>query len=202
MTGDWLPAVLGKANDELSNMRANGHQDAAGIVFARDIAHARDIADILRKVTGEEAVIVTSDEEFASQRLKDFARPGNRQPWVVSVRMVIEGVDFPRLRIGVFATNTLTELFFRQAIGRVVRTIPGIDEQTAMMYLPYHPVLIEYALKIREERDHVLSTKKASNDAEQAVNGAPISGMGETGIFRRVPRRSGIPGHFRGFRFG
>ena len=56
-TGDWLPAVLGKANDELSKMRANGHQDAAGIVFARDIAHARAIADILRRVTGEEAVI-------------------------------------------------------------------------------------------------------------------------------------------------
>lgn len=93
-TGDWLPAVLGKANDELTNMRVNRHQDAAGIVFARDIAHARAIADILRKVTGEEAAIVTSDEECASQRLKDFARPGNRQRFLVSVRMVIEGVNF------------------------------------------------------------------------------------------------------------
>ena len=199
-TGDWLPAVLGKANDELSNMRANGHPDAAGIVFARDIAHARAIADILRRVTGEEAVIVTSDEEFASQRLKDFARTGNRQPWVVSVRMVIEGVDAPRLRIGVFATNTLTELFFRQSVGRVVRTIPGIDEQTAVMYLPYHPTLIEFALKIREERDHVLSTKKMSSSAGQAVNGAPISGISAgQEFFGEFPGDPGFPDIFGDF---
>ena len=42
-------------------------------------------------------------------------------PWIVAVRMVSEGVDIPRLRVGVYATNTVTELFFRQAVGRLVR---------------------------------------------------------------------------------
>ena len=31
--------------------------------------------------------------------------------------MVSEGVDIPRLRLGVFATTTTTELFFRQVVG-------------------------------------------------------------------------------------
>lgn len=114
--------------------------------------------------------------------------------------MVTEGVDVPRLRIGVFATNILTELFFRQAIGRVVRTIPGIDEQTAMMYLPYHLVLIEFAMKIREERNHVLSTKKVSNFAGQAVNGSLISDM-ITGqeFFGEFPGDPGFPDIFGDF---
>ena len=40
--------------------------------------------------------------------------------------MVSEGVDIPRLRVGVFATTTTTELFFRQAVGRLVRWTPGV----------------------------------------------------------------------------
>lgn len=193
-TGEWLPAVLRAANDKLSEMRADGHPEAAGIVFARDIAHAGAIADILRRETGEEAMIVTSDEEGASQRLKDFNRPGNRQRFIVSVRMVIEGVDIARLRVGVFATNILSELFFRQLIGRIIRMIPGLDEQTAVMYLPYHPVLIDFALKIREERDYVLSRKNASNADGQADGSG--SGQVFSGEFPGDPGFPDICGDF------
>ena len=44
-------------------------------------------------------------------------------PWIVAVRMVSEGVDIPRLAGGVYATNTLTDLFFRQAVGRLEQVV-------------------------------------------------------------------------------
>ena len=57
-------------------------------------------------------------------------------PWLVAVRMVSEGVDIPRLRVGVYATTTTTELFFRQAVGRFVRWTPGRAEPEGV---PVHP---------------------------------------------------------------
>ena len=59
--------------------------------------------------------------------------------------MVSEGVDIPRLRIAVFATTTTTELFFRQAVGRVVRWTRGVPRQKAYFFLPDDPRLRRFA---------------------------------------------------------
>ena len=63
-----------------------------------------------------------SDEPGASRRIADFASSDRR--WLVSVLMVSEGVDIPRLRVGVYATAARTELFFRQVVGRFIRATP------------------------------------------------------------------------------
>ena len=60
-------------------------------------------------------MIVTSETEGASERIARFAAGSGR--WLVSVLMVSEGVDVPRLRVGVYATTARTELFFRQVVG-------------------------------------------------------------------------------------
>ena len=72
------------------------------------------------EITGEKAVVVLSDDEGASARIADVRRCRD-QRWMVAVRMVSEGVDIPRLAVGVYATSASTPLYFAQAIGRFVR---------------------------------------------------------------------------------
>ncbi len=154
--GKWLSDVLQEADSRLTEMRLEGHSDAAGLVIAIDQYHARKIAKLLKVITNEEPTIAISDEENSSRQIQEFARRGNQKRWIVAVKMVSEGVDIPRLRVGVYATTVLSELFFRQAVGRFVRVIPGLDEQSAAFYLPADATLIRHALAIKEERDHYL----------------------------------------------
>ncbi len=68
--------------------------------------------------------------------------------------MVSEGVDIPRLRVGVHATTTTTELFFRQAVGRIVRHTGGRGR--AYMFVPDDARLRHFASTISESRRHRL----------------------------------------------
>jgi superfamily II DNA or RNA helicase len=66
--------------------------------------------------------------------------------------MVSEGVDIPRLRVGVYATNTVTELFFRQAVGRLVRWNARLGRQAAYMFIPDDVRLRKFGGAIAEQR--------------------------------------------------
>lgn len=70
--------------------------------------------------------------------------------------MVAEGVDIPRLRVGVFATTTTTELFFRHAVARLVRWTTGTPGQRSFLFIPDEPRLRSRALAIAEQRRHSL----------------------------------------------
>jgi superfamily II DNA or RNA helicase len=152
--GEWLPTVLSQADARLRELRE--HQpDAGGLVIATDQDHARGIARILRNRTGSAAVVVTSDDKTASKRIAEFAT--GDAPWIVAVRMVSEGVDIPRLRVGVFATTTTTELFFRQAVGRLVRWTSALgSDQSAFLFIPDDPRLRTRAHQIADARRHSL----------------------------------------------
>jgi superfamily II DNA or RNA helicase len=154
-TGNWLRGVLNEANDKLVSLRSEGHTDAAGLVIAIDQEHAKRIGQLLHEITSVKPFVAISDEPDASDRIKRFAE--NSARWIVAVRMISEGVDIPRLRVGVYATNVQSELFFRQAVGRFVRVIDGLDEQSAFLYLPAGTALVRYALQIKEEREHQLT---------------------------------------------
>jgi hypothetical protein len=79
--------------------------------------------------------------------------------------MVSEGVDIPRLAVGVFATTTTTELFFRQAVGRFVRWRRGARRQQAFLYIPDDPRLRARAFQIADERRHSLRPPARDDDA-------------------------------------
>lgn len=150
--GEWIPAVLAAADTRLSRKRADGVPDAGGLVIASDHEAARAYARILHRVTGSEPALVLSDDPRASARIEAFARSDER--WLVAVRMVSEGVDVPRLSVGVYATSAATPLYFAQAVGRFVRARrPG---ETASVFLPSVPVLLDLASQLEAERDHVL----------------------------------------------
>jgi superfamily II DNA or RNA helicase len=154
--GDWVPAVLRAADQRLSQVRAGGMPDAGGLVIASDQAAARAYAARLREVAGEPPVVVLSDDRGASARIADFAASQAR--WMVAVRMVSEGVDVPRLAVGVYATSASTPLFFAQAVGRFVRARrPG---ETASVFLPSVPPLLRLAEELEAVRDHVLGRRR------------------------------------------
>ncbi len=172
LEGEWLPAVLAKAESQLRTLRSapaaeGGQPDAGGLVVAIDQDHAQGIARLLRDRFGVPADVVVSDDPDASRTIEAFS--GNGRPWLVSVRMVSEGVDIPRLRVGVFATTTSTELFFRQAVGRFVRWQPGRSTQKAYVYLPDDPRLRAHAFSIAEARRHVLRPPSADGDDDGLV---------------------------------
>ena len=149
--GEWIPAVLRAANQRLSEVR-HSIPDAGGLVIATDHFTAKAYAGILREITGEAPTIVLSDEKEASDRIDAFAHGTSR--WMVAVRMVSEGVDVPRLAVGVYATSASTPLFFAQAIGRFVRT--RRRGETASIFLPSVPSLMALAATLELERDHAL----------------------------------------------
>lgn len=162
LEGQWLPAVLDQAQERLVELRRH-HPEAGGLVIAMDQAHAQDIARVLRERHGVRAVVATSDDPDASDHIASFAAAAD--PWIVAVRMVSEGVDIPRLRIAVFATTTTTELFFRQAVGRVVRWTPGLHgpgsrTQPAWFFLPDDPRLRRYSAELSESRRHSLRRRR------------------------------------------
>ena len=168
--GDWMPTVLRQANEQLMLLRANNPR-AGGLVIATDQDHARAIAALMRTRLRLNPVLVLSDDPDASSRILQFATSDD--PWIVAVRMVSEGVDIARLQIGVFATTTTTELFFRQAVGRLVRwtnDVPG--RQKAFMFIPDDIRLRTYAHQIADSRRH--SLRKRIDDAGNALDGAPV----------------------------
>src|SRR4051812_23442141 len=158
--GEWVPSVLRAADQRLTEVR-RGVPDAGGLVIATDQAQARAYASILRGVTGEPAVVVLSDDAGASERIEKFAEGDQR--WMVAVRMVSEGVDVPRLAVGVYATSTATPLFFAQAVGRFVRA--RRRGETASVFLPSVPTLLGFASEMEVERDHVLK-RAVTDDAD------------------------------------
>lgn len=153
LEGDWLAVVMGQANARLQEIRRS-QPDAGALAICMDQDHARDIAKLIRTRFGVEPEIVVSDDPDASSKIAKFA--ASTRPWLVAVRMVSEGVDIPRLRVGVYASTVVTELFFRQAVGRFVRWTRGITSQKAYVYLPDDPRLRQHAFQIAEARRHVL----------------------------------------------
>src|SRR5215469_7353391 len=121
---------------------------------------------ISRRVSGTRPVVVLSDDPAASKKIAKFAASDDR--WMVAVRMVSEGVDVPRLAVGVYATSVSTALFFAQAVGRFVRA--RRRGETASVFLPSVPVLLGFAAELEAERDHVVAhaQQDADPDAELA----------------------------------
>lgn len=163
--GEWIPAVLRAADLRLEEVRRQ-IPDAGGLVIASNQTQARAYARHLCEITGKKATIVLSDDADASDRIDAFRESDDR--WMVAVRMVSEGVDVPRLSVGVYATNTSTPLFFAQAVGRFVRARKR--GETATVFVPSVVPLLELASQMEVERDHALDRPKSADDEDAMWN--------------------------------
>ncbi|HEY1833022.1 MAG TPA: DEAD/DEAH box helicase family protein [Solirubrobacteraceae bacterium] len=151
---DGLPRILKEADAKLRALRAEGHREAGALAVAADAGHARKIAKLLTEATGKAPVVVLHTEAKAARKLADFA--DTRDPWIVAVNMVSEGVDIPRLRVGVYATAAKTPLIFRQIVGRFVRTTRGMAPEPSWLYLPADQTLRGHAGEVESELRYVL----------------------------------------------
>ena len=156
--GNWLPTVLTKAEARLTSIRGQ-HPDAGGLVIATDHEHAHAITTQLAALTGESPALILSDDPRASTKIGEFSQSDAK--WVVAVRMISEGVDVPRLRVAVFASTTTTALFFRQAVGRIARWIPGYSAQPSYFFIPDDHRLRQHAATIAMERRHSIDKRPA-----------------------------------------
>ncbi|WP_105030960.1 DEAD/DEAH box helicase [Arthrobacter ruber] len=157
--GEWIPAVLAAADKRLTEVRRTVH-DAGGLVIATDHDDARAYAGQLKRITGESPTVILSDDAKASSKIEEFSAGDKR--WMVAVRMVSEGVDVPRLAVGVYATSTATPLFFAQAVGRYVRA--RRRGETASIFLPSVPNLMALANQLELERDHALDRPEKDDE--------------------------------------
>ena len=153
--GDHLREMLRTADEELTRLRTTTDPDAGGLVVCIDCDHADAVAQILKEMTGTRPTVACSrlnDPDDPSPRPAIEAFDKGTSPWIVSVRMISEGVDIRRLRVLVYATNMATELGFRQITGRIVRTdTKNGDEDYGMAVLPADPRLLDMAQRILEE---------------------------------------------------
>jgi superfamily II DNA or RNA helicase len=206
-SGSWIPSVMAAADKRLTEVRRH-MPDAGGLVIATDQDSARAYAAVLTRISGEKPVVVLSDEKAASKKINEFSAGDAR--WMVAVRMVSEGVDVPRLAVGVYATTTATPLFFAQAIGRFVRA--RARGEMASIFLPSVPSMLGFASEMELERDHVLGRPIGNEDdifaaeadllaraeagqTEVTDEGLPFEALGSQATFDRVLYDGGEFGH-------
>lgn len=213
--GRWIESVLRQADAQLTADRETV-PDAGGLVIASYQPEAIKYAALLRRICGEEPVVAITDLSDASARIADFT--SSRSRWLVAVKMVSEGVDIPRLTTGVYATNVAAELFFRQVVGRFVRTRDGDDEIVASLFIPSVQPLISFAAEIerlipralieaaeKAEREGKTTTQLevnlveplASSDAVHLATILAGQQIGDVELKRaeEIARLSGMPGN-------
>lgn len=178
--GDWLRDVIRQADENLTEMRRNNHPEAAGLIVAVDQPHAERLVATVEAVTGTKPVLAISDKPDAADAIKRFAASSSGERWIIAVKMVSEGVDIPRLRVCVYATNVCSELFLIQVIGRLLRKQTSPEEQSAALYIPYVAELVKYAERIREVREHVLQ-RKLQDETGAAQNQSSADNAAENG---------------------
>lgn len=122
---------------------------AGGLVIAPSIEMAEYMVRLIEKMEGEAPTIVHSQMANVDGKIDSFRYTDKR--WLVSVMMISEGVDIARLRVLIYLPKALTELAFRQAIGRVVRSAGPDDDTRAYIVMPSFEILEAYARRVEDE---------------------------------------------------
>lgn len=167
--GKWIAHVLAAADERLTHIRSAGMKNAGAMILASDQDTARAYAKVIEKITGYKPTVILSDDRKASRKITAFSESKNKNDrWLVAVRMVSEGVDVPRLAVGVWATSYRTPLFFAQAVGRFIRS--KAKGETATIFLPAVKPLLALAANMEEQRNHVIVPEDQSeNEDEQEL---------------------------------
>ncbi|MBS0044747.1 DEAD/DEAH box helicase family protein [Shewanella sp. M16] len=139
--------TLALATDKLGVIKQS-NPNAAGLIVASLISHAAYIFNMLKTEFSETAQIVTYKKDDPSLKINEFINSTTN--WIVSVGMISEGTDIPRLQVCCHLSRVKTELYFRQVLGRILRTNNSANQQ-AWLYTFAEPKLVEYANRIAEE---------------------------------------------------
>ncbi|WP_166370292.1 DEAD/DEAH box helicase family protein [Psychromonas sp. SA13A] len=139
--------VISSANRKLDELRLE-NPDAGGLIVASSVLHAKQIQGILANNFNQNAVVVTYRETESVDLIKQYRSSSER--WIISVGMISEGTNIPRLQVCCHLTNIKTEMHYRQILGRILR-ITSSANQEAVMYMPAEPKLVEFANRVGED---------------------------------------------------
>ncbi|HBY88708.1 MAG TPA: DEAD/DEAH box helicase [Colwellia sp.] len=139
--------VISSAQKKLASIRTK-NSDAAGLIVASSVEHARQISTLMKAYFNEDSVVVTYKESEPTGIIQQFRHAQTK--WIISVGMISEGTNIPRLQICCHLTNIKTEMHFRQILGRILR-MTGSKNQEAIMYIPAEPKLLEYAYRVKQD---------------------------------------------------
>lgn len=164
--GHFVREQIRLAHRKLMELRRT-FADAGGLAACIDQNHALQIAAVIKEETGCTPSVIISDEDNTNDSVDAFRKSGKE--WLVSVRKISEGVDIKRLQVLCYFTNWVTEVFFRQLIGRVSRRRrnpdpDGPDDIEAYVYLPADPRLIRFAENIQEAQLRALQEQRERED--------------------------------------
>lgn len=168
-SGDYVREQIAAAHRKLVECRKS-IPDAAALAACVDQYHAVKVAAVIREVTGCEPSVIVSDSELENDSVKEFRN--SKKEWLVAVRKVSEGTDIKRLQVLCYLTNTTSELFFRQLVGRVSR-VRGMEDFEAYVYLPADPRLIRCSQNIENAQVQALRdmTEKESRELAERQQG-------------------------------
>ncbi|WP_111978752.1 DEAD/DEAH box helicase [Algibacillus agarilyticus] len=161
-----LKYILGRAIEKLKRIRlVNGK--AGGLIVASSVTHANNIYNLMTSYFNQDAIVVTHKQPNATDIIRNFRQ--SQQAWIISVGMISEGTDIPRLQVCCHLSRVKTELYFRQILGRILR-ITQTGNEKAWLYTFSEPSLSEFAHRLNEEvpshnllRNESLSSTNTSN---------------------------------------
>ncbi|MFT6584781.1 MAG: superfamily II DNA or RNA helicase [Cognaticolwellia sp.] len=135
------------ANDQLDKLRIT-NPSAGGLIIAASVDHANQILQLMADHFSEAATIITYREDEPTKLIGQYRQSATK--WVVSVGMISEGTNIPRLQVTCHLTRIKTEMHFRQILGRNLR-ITDAPNQEAFLYMPAEPKLVEYAYRVAQD---------------------------------------------------
>ena len=159
--------LVQRADVKLNEVRLK-NCDAGGLIVASSVEHAMEIQRILKSTVGEDSTVVTYREEFSNEVIQKYRE--NTSKWLISIGMVSEGTNIPRLQVCIHLTNIVTELHFRQILGRILRF--NSPTQIGYLFMLAHPELIDFANRVSEDvplEASVVNFDKLKNKFRQEV---------------------------------
>ena len=171
--GEFVREQIRQAHQKLMDVRAL-FPDAGALAACIDQTHAVMVAEVIREVTGCEPSVIVSDSDVENDTVRSFR--DSKKEWLVAVRKVSEGTDIKRLQVLCYLTNTTSELFFRQLVGRVSR-YRGIEDREAYVFLPADPRLIACAQNIENAQVQALKNQRDDDSAERDPFDAQAPGL-------------------------
>jgi superfamily II DNA or RNA helicase len=161
--------VISSAQKKLSSIRAI-NADAAGLIVASSVEHARQISILMKVWFNEDSVVVTYRENEPTSIIQQFRYAQTK--WIISVGMISEGTNIPRLQVCCHLTNIKTEMHFRQILGRILRMTSSTNQE-AVMYMPAEPKLLEYAYRVKQDvplEADIVKFEKMKTVAQEDIN--------------------------------
>ena len=162
--------IISSAQKKLSSIRIK-NSDAAGLIVASSVEHARQISALMKACFNEDAVVVTYRESEPTSIIQQFRYAQTK--WIISVGMISEGTNIPRLQVCCHLTNIKTEMHFRQILGRILRMTDSKNNE-AVMFIPAEPKLLEYAYRVKEDvpfEADVVKFEKMKASVEEDIDG-------------------------------